>query len=512
MFTSRARCPRWPEIGCLLAAMTIACAQPTTPRDLQEANPQPALARRELPARAPVATRELARLRLRSGAPAAYRDSLYSAGAAFVSSFHGSGPVRVSADPDAMKVIAKLPWVEMLRVRPPKRLRVSSQTVGWGVDTIGAVYAQSTYSFAGNGVKVAIIDDGVACSHPDLTIWGGYDFEIPSTIYYCGYGGTHGTKAAGVIAALDNSTGVLGVAPQVKMYSLRVCDTNGDCDENEIIDALNWAGWYGMDVVSISIGDCGGSPDSDYLSVVHALYNSGVPVVVGHGANYSCDPGDPASSLATSPYVIPVAAHDQSGNYRSDFYQYSSYVKFSAPSYVLSLDVGGGTVMFDGVSSAVPHVAGSYALLISAGFSGVASMTNRLAETAIDEGAPGQDNYYGYGRIQVGTAAVPKPGITNLSWCVGGPITMSGVCTMTAATNHGAGTVTVRFVAYFSNSPGDSTVYDWGSATRDIYVPPGDYTLTIKTRARDAYNRYSAITNIWNIPVCTEPAFAICED
>jgi hypothetical protein len=74
---------------------------------------------------------------------------------------------------------------------------------------------------------------------------------------------------------------------------------------------------------------------------------------------------------------------------------------------------------------------------------------------------------------------------------------------MTATTANGAGALSVRFVAYYSNAPADSTVYDWGSATRVINVPAGDYTLSIKTRIKDAYNRYGAVVNTWEIPVCT---------
>ncbi len=341
----------------------------------------------------------------------------------------------------------------------------------------------------------------MACSHSDLTVWGGYDFVANSSTY-CGTDGSHGTKAAGVIAALDNRSDVVGVAPGAKIYSLRVCDTEGYCDKNEIVDALNWSGLYGMQVVSLSIAGCGNQTVNDFDSVVDELWNDGVPVVVAHGSNQQCDPDDIESEYSWSLHTISVAGHEQNGSYL-DVFQYGPHVDFSAPAGVTSLNVAGGLTSFCCVSSAVPHVAGAFALLIEAGFDGVADMKQRLAETALDAGTAGKDDYYGYGLLRIANAAVPAPTISNLSWCTEGGIETAGDCSMTATTSNGAGTVSVRFVAYFSNSPSDSTVYDWGSATRNIYVPAGDYTLAIKTRARDAHNRLSPIVNTWEIPVCT---------
>lgn len=492
----------------LIAALSLACAPepvPTSSTDVvAEVQPPPAI-RGELE-RTPIKDRQYLRIRLRASAPASYRDSLFAAGAAFVSQFHGSQPVGVSAGRAALKRISQLPWLTVVNVDSTTQLRVTAQSVPWGVDSIGATYTHSTYGFTGANVKIAVIDDGMACSHPDLTVWGGYDFEAGS-YSYCGVGGLHGTRVAGVIAAKDNTIDVVGVAPGAKIYSLRTCDLSGDCDLSETVDALNWAGFYGMQVVSMSIADCGGgAPSSSYTTVVTSLYNDGVPVVVGHAKNDQCATNDPVSTLAADALTIAVAAHDQNGSYLSQNHQYGSAVDFSAPTNVVTLNSAGGLSTIGQVSGAVPHVTGAFALLIEAGFSGVASMKARLAETAQDGGAPGKDNYYGYGRIRVNAAVVPRPGINNLTWCTGTAITAPGTCSMTAATANGAGSLLVRFVAYYSNAPSDSTVYNWGSATRDINVPAGDYTLTIKTRVKDAYNRFGAIVNIWDIPVCTGDA------
>jgi subtilisin family serine protease len=400
--------------------------------------------------------------------------------------------------------MARLPWLEVLASDSIPPLRPTSQFVPWGVDSIGSPTVWYTAGYTGSGIKVAVIDDGMACSHSDLPVTGGYDFELGSYTY-CGVDGSHGTKAAGIIGARDNAIDVVGVAPGVAVYSLRACDnaTPTNCDAAKIVDALNWAGWYGMDVVSISIAGCSTSAPGGFTSVMQSLYSDNVPVVVSHGTNTDCSPSAPPGWLAANSLTIAVSGYTPNGAYLP-VYQYGSHVDFAAPAETHTLDVSGGYTTFGGVSSAVPHVAAAYALLAQAGFGGIATRTQRLKDTAHDWGASGKDNYYGWGGINVGAAVVRPPLVSSLGGCGGGAITVPGYCEMIAGTQYGAGTVSVRFVVSKSYAPNDSTVYDWGSATRDIYVPSGDYTLTVKTRAKDAYGRYSAVTNIWEVPVCTQ--------
>ncbi len=461
--------------------------------------------------RTPISERQYMRIQVLEGAPANFRDSLFTIGAAYVSVPHAMRPVRVSASREVVRRIKAVRWLRVLSVDSTTRLGPTSQAIPWGADSIGARYVNSTHNITGTGIKVLVVDDGIACSHPDLTVWGGYDFVEESTTY-CGVDGVHGTRVAGVIAALDNSAYAVGVAPGAKIYSARICEISGSttsCEVNLAIDALGWALSYGMDVVSVSLATCEGNVNWDWNDAVDDLYAAGVPVVVSHGKNDVCGSEDGPSILALSPQAVVVAGHNPDQSYLN-VYQYSYQVDFSAPAVVLSVGVGGDTATIGGVSSAVPHVAGLFALLKSAGFSGVSSMSTRIAQTAIDAGASGPDPYYGNGLIRADAAATPKPSITNLSWCTTSGIEVAGNCSMTATTANGAGGNSVRFVTYFSNSPNDSTVYDYGSATRNIYVPAGNYELAIKTRARDAYGRYAVITNTWTIPVCTEPSATTC--
>lgn len=131
-------------------------------------------------------------------------------------------------------------------------------------------------------------------------------------------------------------------------------------------------------------------------------------------------------------------------------------------------------------------------------------MLQRLAETAVDAGAAGKDNYYGWGLLRVGAAATPKPYVSNLTWCTVTAITVPGTCSMTAYLSNGIAPFEVRFEVSYSNQPGVTTHYGWGSATRDIGVPGGSYSLTVKAFPREQVYQRTGSEGVFTIPVCTD--------
>ena len=91
----------------------------------------------------------------------------------------------------------------------------NSQTVDWGVELVGV---PNFWKYTkGKGVKVAVLDTGIAYKHPDLegAISDMKDFtNSPSGISDMN---GHGTHCAGIIAARDNSVGVIGGAPEADL-------------------------------------------------------------------------------------------------------------------------------------------------------------------------------------------------------------------------------------------------------------------------------------------------------
>ena len=77
----------------------------------------------------------------------------------------------------------------------------------------------------GTGVKVAILDTGIDLAHPDLRVAGNVTFVAGTTNGRDDHG--HGTHVAGTVATLDNAIGVIGVAPEVALYAVKVLDSTG---------------------------------------------------------------------------------------------------------------------------------------------------------------------------------------------------------------------------------------------------------------------------------------------
>ncbi|MBF8306054.1 MAG: hypothetical protein HW398_1242, partial [Acidobacteria bacterium] len=97
-----------------------------------------------------------------------------------------------------------------------------TQVVPAGVERIGAAPGMMTWT--GAGVGVAIVDTGLAFSHPDL----GLAPEVPGVNSFNAFGGSceqihgHGTHVGGIVAARNNTVGVVGVAPQATLYCVNV--------------------------------------------------------------------------------------------------------------------------------------------------------------------------------------------------------------------------------------------------------------------------------------------------
>src|SRR5262249_40154883 len=135
----------------------------------------------------------------------------------------------------------------------------------WGIT---AVDAQNGWAAGrrGKGAIVAVLDEGVDATHPDLapnvrgdlstsfaTSCDGTTLENwqPEPGFYF----NHGTHVAGIIAAADNAFGVIGVAPKAQIMAVDVlsrCLHYGL--DSWIIDGIRYAADHGADVINMSLG------------------------------------------------------------------------------------------------------------------------------------------------------------------------------------------------------------------------------------------------------------------
>lgn len=292
------------------------------------------------------------------------------------------------------KEVAQLEKDPSVKTVEKNHTAYAHQTVPYGIPQVKADQVQST-GVKGQGVKVAVLDTGIDYNHEDLNVRGGVSFVDSDYIDRNG----HGTHVAGTIAALDNGVGVIGVAPDVELYGVKVLSDSGSGSYSGIAQGIEWAIDNGMDVINMSLGGSSGS--SVLQTAVQQAYNSGIVVVASAGNSYAGE--DTVGYPAKYPEAIAVAAVD-SNNQRAAFSSTGPAVEISAPGVsVLSTVPGNGySSSYSGTSMAAPHVAGVAALIKSAN----PSLSNVQIREAMNQTAVplGPANEYGNGLVDAAAA------------------------------------------------------------------------------------------------------------
>ena len=318
-------------------------------------------------------------------------------------SYHLVPAIAASIPEQARAALLANPAVTRIEVDGTVRALDAELDNAWGVKRIGAGLVHDAHN-KGTGVKVAIIDTGIDRTHPDLdaNYKGGRDFVNGDDDPMDDHG--HGTHVAGTIAAEDDGTGVVGVAPEAHLYALKILDSSGSGSDSDMIAAMEWAVENDMDVVNLSLG----TPTDPGTIVQQAFDNAAAAGIVTVAAAGNRDwiyillgIEMPVMWPAAYDSVIAVSATTSTDQW-ADFSCSGSEVELAAPGNSIYSTIPGGYGTMSGTSMASPHVAGTAALVIAAGYSDVRA---RLAGTADDLGTLGRDNYYGYGLVDADEAA-----------------------------------------------------------------------------------------------------------
>jgi subtilisin family serine protease/uncharacterized membrane protein len=326
---------------------------------------------------------------------------------------------------------------------------ITTDTVEWGVSKIRANQVWSDFNLRGEGIVVANIDTGVLHTHPALANqyrgaasgshnYNWFDPRGASTPFD---NNGHGTHTMGTMVGSDGGSNQIGIAPAARWIAAKGCYSSY-CTESDLLASAEWVlapypysgspsqGDPSMrpHVVNNSWGGWGG--DLWYQASVNAWRAASIfPAFSagnsGPGSGTVGSPGDYAESFASGATDSSDVIASFSSRGPSSLTN-ETKPDVSAPGVsVRSSYNNGGYYTASGTSMASPHTAGCVALILSAAPNlDLISIESLLTSTAMDLGASGPDDTYGYGRIDC-YAAVAEARDVGVPWLTIAPETGS---------------------------------------------------------------------------------------
>ncbi|PWI48033.1 hypothetical protein CEE45_09030 [Candidatus Heimdallarchaeota archaeon B3_Heim] len=276
-------------------------------------------------------------------------------------------------------------------------------------------------------IIIAVIDSGIDFSHPALSQaqWINSDEIINNSLdddnngYIDDFSGWdwinqdnnpgwqdedeihyHGTFIAGIIAANDSE--VIGIAPKVKVMSLRVVDRNTLIPNPAgLEEAVEYATQKNAAVIIMSLDLLIGPPG--FRDSIRSAVSANIPVI---GVAGNSDEGNESVVLpGRFSEVIAVGASNSNGE-KAYYSNIGEEVEILAPGGQLrSTSVKSGYLYGQGTSYAAPHVAGVIGLMKSIRSDlSVDDIRSILYSTALDIGDSGWDAETGHGILNASAA------------------------------------------------------------------------------------------------------------
>lgn len=240
-----------------------------------------------------------------------------------------------------------------------------SEQQGWQLTQTGVPNTWATTK--GEGVCIWVIDTG-RCVHKDVVenIIGYVNFvpnEAPTDL------NGHQTAICGIIAAKQNDVGIVGVAPEAKIFCVKALNKNGSGEIPAIYQALNLAVKTLIgeekraprpDIICMSLGMAGPFPSFVY-DLIKKIYSHNVTIICAAGNSGERGIDYPGAY----PECIAVGAYDEKGNI-TDFSGKGAEIDFAGPGFgIVTTWLNDEYKSVKGTSFAAPYVAGVVALMLS---------------------------------------------------------------------------------------------------------------------------------------------------
>ena len=279
----------------------------------------------------------------------------------------------------------------------------------WGVSFVDADDAWK--HTRGDNVKVAVIDTGWY-PHKDLIANFVEGYDATGNNDYYDHGNFHATHCSGIIAAnCGSNSGVMGIAPNSKLISIKCLNDDGTGTYDDVIQALKIAHDLDVDIINMSLGNPN-SPDNETLhNLVKDISNQGKIIVCASGNDGKTELNFPARFDE----AVSVAAVDQSGQL-AKFSSTGPQLDAAAPGVQIYSTWGDNQyAQLSGTSMSCPAISGIIALILSwykqhpeYGF--VINQKN-ITKMLFDLGGP-----YGEHIIKAGVYNIGVPKFANMIW------------------------------------------------------------------------------------------------
>jgi hypothetical protein len=277
---------------------------------------------------------------------------------------------------------------------PDREARAAQNEVGFGSRMLDYLGVPGDHSQWGRGVTIAVLDSGVGA---DATFGTNRVRYLDVGLGYLAAGDSHGTSVAAL--ALGQSPDAMGIAPAAEGLSIKVTGNDGTSDLFTLSKAIKTAVDSGAQIINISLGAYQNS--SVLTTAIDYASLRGVVIVAPSGNDQAASMTYPAADSR----VVSVGAVD-AVEQQASFSNSGTGLKMTAPGLdIYTAGLNGERISFSGTSGSAPIVSGSIAAMMSENPGINATQAWQiLQQYSSDGGAPGADNAYGSGILNLGWA------------------------------------------------------------------------------------------------------------